>query len=221
MVMPDPEVAAVVAKFEDELSKELDAPIGTTAVELDSRAATVRTREAAIGNLVADAMRWSAQTVVAVTNGGSIRGDKIYPPGTTITRREVLAELPFGNRLVTIDVRGSALKAAIENGLSRLPAPSGRFPQVAGLKIEADPSRPAGNRVLSIKVGDTLLDANKTYSVATIDFMARGGDDYVAFRDAEPVLPPADSPTVAFEVIDYIKGIATIRTSVGGRIVLK
>jgi len=32
--MPDPEVAAVVAKFEDELNKELDAPIGTTAVEL-------------------------------------------------------------------------------------------------------------------------------------------------------------------------------------------
>jgi hypothetical protein len=51
--------------------------------------------------------------------------------------------------------------------------------------------------------------------------MSRGGDDYVDFRDAEPVLPPADSPTVAFEVIDYIKGIATIRTSVGGRIVLK
>jgi 2',3'-cyclic-nucleotide 2'-phosphodiesterase (5'-nucleotidase family) len=221
MATPDPEVAAIVAKFEDELNKELDAPIGTTAVELDSRAATVRTREAAIGNLIADAMRWSAQTEVAVTNGGGIRGDKIYPPGTTITRREVLAELPFGNRLVTIDVRGSALKAAIENGLSRLPAPSGRFPQVAGLKIEADPSRPAGNRVLSIMVGDTPLDANKTYSVATSDFMARGGDDYVAFRDAKPVLPPADSPTVAYEVIDYIKSIGTIRTGVDGRIVLK
>jgi 2',3'-cyclic-nucleotide 2'-phosphodiesterase (5'-nucleotidase family) len=221
MATPDPEVAAIVAKFEDELNKELDAPIGATAVELDSRAATVRTREAAIGNLIADAMRWSAQTEVAVTNGGGIRGDKIYPPGTTITRREVLAELPFGNRLVTIDVLGSALKAAIENGLSLLPAPSGRFPQVAGLKIEADPSRPAGNRVLSIVVGDTPLDANKTYSVATIDFMARGGDDYVAFRDAKPVLPPADSPTVAYEVIDYIKSIGTIRTGVDGRIVLK
>jgi 2',3'-cyclic-nucleotide 2'-phosphodiesterase (5'-nucleotidase family) len=180
----------------------------------------VRTREAAIGNLVADAMRWSAQTEVAVTNGGGVRGDKIYPPGTTITRREVLAELPFGNRLVTIDVLGSALKAAIENGLSQLPAPSGRFPQVAGLKIEADLSRPAGNRVLSIMVGDTPLDANKTYSVATSDFMARGGDDYVAFRDAKPVLPPADSPTIAYEVIDYIKSIGTIRTAVDGRIVL-
>src|SRR5262249_2564772 len=159
--------------------------------------------------------------VAHVANGGGVRGDKIYPPGTTITRREVLAELPFGNRLVTIDVRGSALKAAIENGLSLLPTPSGRFPQVAGLKIEADFSRPAGNRVLSIMVGDTPLDANKTYSVATSDFMARGGDDYVAFRDAKPVLPPADSPTVAYEVIDYIKSIGTIRTGVDGRIVLK
>jgi len=89
------------------------------------------------------------------------------------------------------------------------------------LKIEADLSRPARNRVLSIVVGDTPLDANKTYSVATSDFMARGGDDYVAFRDAKPVLPPADSPTVAYEVIDYIKSIGTIRTGVDGRIMLK
>ena len=89
-------------------------------------------------------------------------------------RSQSRAELPFGNRLVTIDVLGSTLKAAIENGLSQLPAPSGRFPQVAGLKIEADLSRPAESRVLSIMVGDTPLDANKTYSVATSDFMARG-----------------------------------------------
>ena len=40
-------------------------------------------------------------------------------------------------------------------------------------------------------------------------------------RDAKPVLPPADSPTVAYEVIDYIKSIGTIRTGVDGRIVLK
>ena len=56
----------------------------------------------------------SAQTEVAVINAGAIRSDIIYPAGTTITRREVLAALPFDNRLVTIDVSGSALKAAIE-----------------------------------------------------------------------------------------------------------
>src|SRR5260370_25844865 len=128
-------------------------------------------------------MRWSAQTEVAVINAGAIRSDMIYPAGTTITRREVLAALPFGNRLVTIDVGGSALKTAIENGFSQLPAPSGRFPQVAGLKIEADPSRPADSRVISIKVGDTPLHANKTYSDTTIDFIPRGDYYYTNFRD--------------------------------------
>ena len=220
-VTPDPEVAAAVAKYEAQLSEQIDAPIGATAVELDSRTATVRTREAAIGDLIADAMRWSAQTDVAVTNGGGIRSDKIYPPGTTITRRDILAELPFSNRLVTLDMSGGALRAAIENGLSKLPSPSGRFPQVSGLEIEADVSRPAGNRILSIKVGGAPLDTSKTYSVATNDFMARGGDDYIAFRDAKLVLPPNDSPMLAYEVIDYIKSIGTIRTGVDGRIVLK
>jgi 2',3'-cyclic-nucleotide 2'-phosphodiesterase (5'-nucleotidase family) len=220
-VTPDPEVAAVVAGFETVLDKHLDTPIGTTAVELDSNNGTVRSRESAVGNLVADAMRWSAQTEVAVTNGGAIRGGRTYPAGAILTRRDVLTELPFGNRLVTIDISGSAVAAAIENGLSVLPNPSGRFPQVSGLTIEAEASRPPGRRVLSIKVGDAPLDPSRSYSVATNDFLARGGDDYTTFRDAKPVLPIADSPLLAYEVIDYIKFVGTIRTGVDGRIVLK
>ena len=51
--------------------------------------------------------------------------------------------------------------------------------------------------------------------------MARGGDDYTTFRDAKPVLPIADSPLLAYEVIDYIVSVGTIRTGVDGRIVLK
>ena len=220
-VTPDPDVAAVVAKYEGELSRALDKPIGTTAIELDSRTATVRTREAAIGDLIADALQWSAQSDVAITNGGGIRGGRIYPPGATITRRDILAELPFGNRLVTIDLSGRDLKAAIENGLSQLPNPAGRFPQVAGLEIEADAGRPPGNRVLSIRVGDAPLDDGKTYSVATNDFMQRGGDGYTMFRDAKPLLQANDSPLMANEVIDYVEHIGTVRSMGGGRIVVK
>ena len=104
VVTPDPEMAEVVAKYEADLGRHLDTPIGTTAIELDSRNTTVRSRETAIGALVADAMRWSAQTETAITNGGGIRGGKVYPPGAILTRRDVLAELPFGNRLITLDV---------------------------------------------------------------------------------------------------------------------
>jgi hypothetical protein len=34
-------------------------------------------------------------------------GGKVYPPGAILTRRDVLAELPFGNRLVTLNVSGA------------------------------------------------------------------------------------------------------------------
>jgi 5'-nucleotidase/UDP-sugar diphosphatase len=220
-VMPDPKVAAVVAKFQQELSKQINAPIGTTAVELDSRNAVVRSREAAIGDLIADAMRWSAQTEIAFINGGGIRGGKIYPPGTTLTRHDVLTELPFGNRLMTINIPGANIRAAIENGVSQLPNPAGRFPQVSGLTIEADASRPPGDRVLSIKVGDAPLDPDKVYSLATNDFMQRGGDGYVSFRNAQPVLAVNDAPDLANEVIDYITDIKTVRTTGEGRIIFK
>ena len=98
-VTPDPEVAAVVAGYEQLLSLALDQPLGTTAVELDSRTATVRTREAAIGDLFADAMRASTHADAAVTNGGGIRGGRIYSPGTTISRRDIISEMPFDNRV--------------------------------------------------------------------------------------------------------------------------
>jgi 2',3'-cyclic-nucleotide 2'-phosphodiesterase (5'-nucleotidase family) len=220
-VTPDPEIAAVVADFEQALSRELDVPLGTTATEIDSRGATVRTREAAIGNLLADAMRDAAHADVAIVNGGGIRGGKTYAPGGTISRRDVLNELPFGNRAVTVEVSGAALRRAIENGLSLLPAASGRFPQVSGLTIEADMSRPPGRRVGTIRVGGQRLVNAKTYRVAVNDYMARGGDDYTMFRDAPRTLPDADAPLMTNEVIDYVQRQGTVHPRVEGRIVLK
>ncbi len=80
-----------------QLSKALDVDIGTTTTELDTRTSTVRSRESAFGDVLADAVRASTQAEIAIVNGGSIRADTIYPPGTTLTRRDILTELPFGN----------------------------------------------------------------------------------------------------------------------------
>jgi 2',3'-cyclic-nucleotide 2'-phosphodiesterase (5'-nucleotidase family) len=220
-VTPDPQVAAVVAGFEQNMGNELDTPIGTTAVELDSRTATVRTREAAIGHLIADAMRAAGRAEVAVMNGGGIRAGRIYAPGTIITRRDILSELPFGNRIVTLAASGSDLKRALENGLSQWPDPAGRFPQVSGLTVEADASRPAGDRIVSIRVGDAPLDESRIYRVATNDFLARGGDGYFSFNEAPPLVPPADAPLLTNEVMRHIESLGTVRTRVEGRIVVK
>jgi len=138
-----------------------------------------------------------------------------------LTARDLLTELPFDNRVVAIDISGADLRRALENGLSQLPNPGGRFPQISGLTIEADASRPAGNRIVSIKVGDAPLDERKTYRLATNDFMARGGDGYTMFLDAKPLLSALDAPLLSNAVIAYIKALGTVRSSVDGRIVLK
>jgi 5'-nucleotidase/UDP-sugar diphosphatase len=217
-VTPDPEVAAVVASYDDDFSKEMDAPLATTEVELDSRTATVRGNEAAIGNLVADAMRASAGADVAIMNGGGIRASKLYAPGLTITRRDVLAEVPFNNRVVKVTVNGATLRQALENGLSSFPRSSGRFPQVSGLTIEADAQRPPGQRIVSVRIGDAALDEQKSYSVALTDFMARGGDGYSQFQNAARALAENDAPLVANEIMVYLRKLGTVRTSIEGRI---
>ena len=217
-VTPDPEVAAAVAAYQQELDRQMDVPLTTTAVALDSRNATVRGREAAIGNLIADAMRERTRADVAIMNGGGIRGGKLYEAGTAITRRDIQAELPFGNHLVALDIKGGALRDAIENGLSRLPAAAGRFPQVSGMTVEFDPHRPAGIRVLSITVDGAPLEPDKSYRVATNDFMARGGDGYSAFAAVDPLVPLEDTPLLATEVMVYLLGIDKVQSAVEGRI---
>lgn len=220
-VTPDPAVLARVKDYESKLAQELDVPLATLAVELDSRTATMRTQEAAIGNLFADALRATTGADIAITNGGGIRANKIYRPGSAITRRDVMSELAFGNKVAVLEVSGKALKAGLENGVSRLPRGAGRFPQVSGMTIAADPSRPAGQRVVSVKVGGAPLDEARTYKLATNDFLARGGDGYASFAHVREIVPGHDGPLMANEVMDYLRKLGTVRTGVEGRIVLK
>jgi 5'-nucleotidase/UDP-sugar diphosphatase len=216
-VTPDPEVATAVAGFERLLDREMDVPLGTTAVELDSRVATVRGHEAAIGSFIADAMRARGHADVAIMNGGGIRGGKVYPAGSPVTRRNVFAELPFRNQLVVVAVKGSDLREAIENGLSRLPALAGRFPQVSGMRVEYDVQRPPGSRVVSIEVGGAPLDPNRMYKVAINDFMARGGDGYAALTHVTPDVPPEDGLRLSNEVMVYLREQGGVRTGIDGR----
>ena len=89
-VAPDPEIAKVVERYQAQLDQELGQPVGTTAVLLDSQRATVRVAESAFGNLIADAIRAHVGAEAALTNGGGIRGDRTYDPGTVLTRKDVL-----------------------------------------------------------------------------------------------------------------------------------
>ncbi len=205
-VTPDPEVAAAVARFEADFTREAEVPIAKTEVELDSRNATIRTREAAIGNLFADAMRLSMKADAAVINGGGIRSGKVYAPGSAITRKDILAELPFNNRVVVVEITGAALRRAMENGLRAGAGCSGAISASIGHhSFRSIRRRRCGSRVLSMEVAGKPLEPEKVYRVAILDFLARGGDDYSMFRDAKRITPDTDAPLLANEVMNYIR----------------
>jgi 2',3'-cyclic-nucleotide 2'-phosphodiesterase (5'-nucleotidase family) len=220
-VAPDPVVAQAVAGFEAAFGREMDVSLATTAVELDSRSATVRTGEAAIGDLIADAMRVTTRSDAAIMNGGGIRAGKVYPAGSTLTRRDILAELPFNNRIVLVEISGRDLQRAMENGIAQLPNAGGRFPQVSGIAIEADVKRPPGERITKMEVGGAPLDKDKMYRLVVNDFIARGGDGYDTVRDAKRLLPDNDSPLLANQVMVYVRQLGTVRTAVERRIVVR
>ena len=216
----DAEVQARVDAFNAILDEELNVTIGTITAELDSRRASVRSGEATMGNLVADGMRAAVGADIAITNGGGIRADKVYEPGSDITRRDILAELPFGNVNIMIELTGAQILAALENGFSRVEDVSGRFPQVSGMRIEADLTRAPGDRVTSVMVGDAALDVNATYSVATNDFMGRGGDGYAMFADAPRLVREEDAKLMANDVMVHVRNLGEFAPALDGRITL-
>lgn len=220
-VTPDPDTLAIVKKYESELSKELDIEIGVTAVELDSRSATVRSQEAAIGNLIADAIRDATGAQVAITNGGGIRANKQYPAGAKLTRRDVLSELPFGNSTVMVEITGADIVSALENGVSQVEQRAGRFPHTSGLKVEVDAKRPAGTRIVSVMVGDAPLDPAAKYKVASNNFMFTGGDGYTALGLGRTLIGETDGKLMANEVMTYVRKLGTVNAKVEGRIILR
>ncbi|HMR33886.1 MAG TPA: bifunctional UDP-sugar hydrolase/5'-nucleotidase [Geminicoccaceae bacterium] len=211
----------VIKTYEDKLSKELDVAIGKTTVELDSRRAIVRGGEAVIGNVIADATREAVGADIGITNGGGIRGDKTYAPGTTLLRRDIQTELPFGNRTVKLELTGKQVWEALENGFSQWEKVAGRFPQVSGIVVTADPTRDPGARVVSVTVGGQPLDMGKTYTVATNDFMATGGDGYDSFKDGKTLIDVTSAQYMASQVIDWIAAKGEIAPAIEGRIVKK
>ena len=220
-VTPDPAIAAVVKTYQDKLDAALKVEIGTTETPLDSRRATVRGEEAAIGNLIADAMRAAVGADVAITNGGGIRADREYPAGTVLTRADIFAELPFGNKTVKLEVPGSVLKDALTNGFSQADMGAGRFPQISGMTVMVDLARRPSERVIAVTVGGKPLDPAATYTLATNDFMAGGGDGYAVLKDAKVLLGPIDAQLVASQVIDHVAALKTIAPKVDGRITEK
>ena len=217
---PDKAVEARVHDYEATLDRDLNIPAGQTLTELDSRNAAVRGGEAAIANLVSDAVRESTHADVALLNGGGFRAGRLYPAGTTLSRKDVLAELPFLNKAYVLSLKGSDILKALEQGFTGAEDEIGRFPQVSGMTVRADLTRPAGRRVVSVKIGGKPLRKRATYTLATNDYLAHGGDGYSALASAKVLRGELDADLVTTIAIEYLERKKTVSPRIEGRVIV-
>ena len=139
---------------------------------------------------------------VALQNGGGIRNDSIIPAGD-ITELDTFDMVPFPNFVTVLpDIPRSQFKEILENAVSRtqpgdIPGGTGRFAQISGFTFEWSASGTAqvldadanvivpGTRVVEVTLDDSMvivtggaLVPGADLTIATIDFLARGGDQY-------------------------------------------
>ena len=123
-------------------------------------------------------MRSLTNADIALVNGGSIRGDRKYSKNTPITTRTIASEFPFRAKLSVISIEGQKILDAIEIGLAGLDELEGSFPHISGMSITYNSNNEAGKRIVAAKINGNDIILNKLYSLATTDYLFKGGDGY-------------------------------------------
>ncbi len=206
----DTAVARVVRQWNDSLKRRLgpEQTVGNTAMPIDPMTSLSRRRESMLGDLVTDAMRAGTGADVALLNSGTLRLDRVIPPGAVTNHHiETIFPFPDQTRVVTFPMTGAQLRNVLEHSVSRGVLGSGGFLQVSGLTFRFDPAKPSGRRI----VGDirrssgTVVSPTDTVRVASGAYTACEGGDGYQIPEAAPVCVQQDSaPRAADLLIRYI-----------------
>ena len=197
---------AFIKNIQSQYSETLKQVIGSTKVELtvldpETGKRAIRSAETNLGDLTADGYRAITGADIAFSNGGGIRASI---KAGDITYNDALTVFPFGNSACMIEAKGQQIKDALEMGARNLPQENGGFLQVSGLTYAVNISVPSsvvtddkGNfvrvngayRVSDIMVGGQPLDPNRTYKLASHNYMLlSGGDGMTMFSGCNVLL---------------------------------
>ena len=233
-ILTAPAIEWLAGAITDRIDTEYNVKFATSEVDLNGKKDPgVRTGETNLGDLIADALKWSVlkegslkvkeDHVVAITNGGGIRASI---NAGDITKKVLNTVLPFGNTVAVVYLSGAELLEALEASTYCTPGAIGGFPQVSGIKFtvntavpfaqgEAYPDstyyKPAAiNRVSIQSINGKKFSLTDTYAVVTNDFCSAGGDTYYAFASAKDQF---DTGLVMDEA-----GMDYVQTELGGKI---
>ena len=182
---PDPEVAALVARYRDAASGAANRPIGR--LEGAVTKGEDISKESTAAELIADAQLFVARDPgrgdadLALMNNGGARTDLLPADDGTVRFGQIFAMQPFANNVVTKSYTGAQIKAVLEqqfaSGLNTIRRPNLLMPS-ANFRFSFDRSRPDGQRIVAMTLDGRPIDPSRSYRVAINNFLASGGDNF-------------------------------------------
>ncbi|OCG37879.1 bifunctional UDP-sugar hydrolase/5'-nucleotidase UshA [Gilliamella apicola] len=156
---------------------------------LEGNRDVVRYQQSNMGQLLLSAFVEKTNADVGIMSGGMIRDSLIEG---NITYRDILKVEPFGNSVVYFELTGSELIDYLKVALSKKQG-SGGYAHLKNINLTRN-----GNNIEDVKINDQPINLQKNYRIATLDFLAAGGDGYpitntlstyvdTGYRDADVV----------------------------------
>lgn len=213
-LQPDSSIEAFVKPYREKINKDLDSVLCYAVSTYSKSDGALNT---AIGNFVADAVYEQSNPVFnsrtgnnidfVLLNHGGIRS--IISKGN-ITTRTAFEVMPFENSVIVVGIKGQNVK-----DLLTYLTKAKRAHPVSKLKIELDENYEINEALIN----NQTIDYNKTYYVATNDYLYNGGDGMTFFQ------PNESSLSIDYKVrnilIDYFKKVDTINPTIDDRFIQK
>lgn len=144
--------------------------VATFKEPLDGRESSIRQKQTNLGSLIARSMLAASKNAkIAVFNSGSIRLDDQL--SGTITQYDIIRVLPFGGRIIEIQMRGSLLQELLDAGKNN--AGRGGYLQYTGVEFDST------QKVW--RVEGKNVDAPSKYNLAVSDYLFSGNEQGIEF----------------------------------------
>lgn len=211
---PDAEAAAFLAPYKSKVDSIMGPVVGTTSHDM-----TRHRPESELSNLLCDILVWGGkafneQPVFAVYNMGGIRSN--LPKGK-ITVGDVNDMAPFENKICFLTLTGEKVTELFQQIAHR----GGEgLSQAVRLVITKD------GKLVSATIHGEQVDPTKTYRIATLDYLAEGNDQLVAFKSGTDVLSPKRKENnVRYIIMDYFREMQkqgkSVESKIEGRCVVE
>ncbi len=183
----DAAINALVGKYAAAAKQVTERVVGRLSAPLNRE--RTPSREISGGDFIADAQLAATReqgAQIAFSNSGGVRTDVIPGPNGAVTYGQIAAMQPFGNTLVVKTLTGVQLKALLEqqfaSGTNTVERPNMLLPS-KGFFFAYDLSRPAGQRIVEMRLNGKRIDPAANYRVTVVNFLASGGDNFTVLRE--------------------------------------